>query len=62
MSKDEMDQILVNSLVEHDEKVEAAGGSSKFDDKKEAMEYSALLLRNYHKALKAKLAAQGIKI
>ena len=60
---DEMlDQIIMNTLVEHDEKVEAAGGSSKFGDKKEAMEFAALLLRNYHKTLRAELAAQGIKI
>ena len=60
---DEMlDQIIVNSLAEHDEKVETAGGSSQFGDKKEAMEFAALLLRNYHKALRAELSRQGIKI
>ena len=34
----------------------------KFSDKQQAFEYSAVLLRNYHKALRAELAKQGIKI
>ena len=62
MTSEQFDKIIIESLVEHDEKVEAAGGNSKFSDKQQAFEYSAVLLRNYHKALRAELAKQGIKI
>lgn len=62
LTNEVLDQIIVDTLFEHDEKVKAAGGSSQFGDKKEAMEYSALLLRKYHNFLRAELAKQGIKI